>query len=341
MFCSNCGKQILDDSKFCNGCGAKQATNDAVSSAPVQQPVQAPVQESAPIQQPVQAPVQESAPVQQPVQAPVQESAPVQQTVQAPVQQSAPVQQPVQAPVQQSAPIQQPVQAPVQQSAPVQQPVQAPVQQPKKSNKAVGIIITIVVVICATLIGKFVIAPSLTSNSNNDDSYTGYTSSQYVQPQQSTETSSEITVSSSTSAYDEIFNDTNIVHFQTFFGMDNASYAYETAGIISCRDYGYKNDIVKQWIETLYVPVTGLSEDRKAQLQSSLEAEYATYNELSCCTVEYKMGTNYLTVKFTYSNVDQAAQYNELYNAGLMDTNAQISMSATEQVMLSKGYVKK
>ena len=279
MKCKKCGAEINSKLKFCNKCGAKQATNDAVSSAPVQQPVQAPVQESAP----------------------------------------------------------------------VQQPVQAPVQQPKKSNKAVGIIITIVVVICATLIGKFVIAPSLTSNSNNDDSYTGYTSSQYVQPQQSTESSSEAPINpsssastnQSSSAYDAIFENTYIVHFQTFFGMDNASYAYETAGIISCRDYGYKNDIVKQWIETLYVPVTGLSEDGKAQLQSSLEAEYATYNELSCCTVEYKMGTNYLTVKFTYSNVDQAAQYNELYNAGLMDTNAQISMSATEQVMLSKGYVKK
>ena len=314
MFCSNCGNQILDNSKFCNKCGAKQATNDAVSSAPVQQPVQAPVQESAPIQQPIQAPVQQSAPVQQPVQVPVQ----------------------------QSAPIQQPIQAPVQQSAPIQQPVQVPIQQPKKSNKAVGIIITIAVVICAALIGKFVIAPSLTSDSNNDDSYTGYTSSQYVLPQQSTESSSEITVSSSSSAYDEIFNDTNIVHFQSFFGMDTASFASKQAGnIICCSDYGYKNDVVKQWVETVYVPVTGLTEDRKNQLQNTLKSEYSKFESLSCCTVDYTMGTNYLTIKFTYSDVDQPAQLNELYNAGILTTNTYISMSATENTLLGQGFVKK
>ena len=292
MFCSNCGNQILDNSKFCNKCGAKQATNDAINSAPIQQPVQVPVQQSVPVQEAV----------------------------------------------------------PVQQSAPIQQPVQVPVQQPKKSNKAVGIIITIAVVICAALIGKFVIAPSLTSDSNKNDSYTGYTSSQYVQPQQSTESNSEAPINpsssastnQSSSAYDAIFENTYIVHFQTFFGMDTASFASKQAGdIIYCSDYGYKNDVVKQWIETLYVPVEGLSENGKSQLQNSLKDQYANFEALSCCKVEYEIGTNYLTVKFTYSDVDQAAQLNELYNAGILTTNTYISMSATENTLLGQGFVKK
>ena len=192
----------------------------------------------------------------------------------------------------------------------------------------------------AGIIGRFVIAPSLEPDSH-DDGYTGYTSSQYT-PQQSTESNNEISVNQSSSAYDAIFDDTNIVHFQTFFGMETASFASKQAGnIICCADYGYKNDVVKQWVETLYVPVTGLSEDGKTQLETSLKTQYATFESLSCCTVEYKMGTNYLTVKFTYSNVDQAAKYNELYNAGILTTNSNISISATESTLLKQGFVKK
>ncbi|MBQ9846753.1 MAG: hypothetical protein IJO58_02935 [Clostridia bacterium] len=192
----------------------------------------------------------------------------------------------------------------------------------------------------AGIIGRFVIAPSLESDSD-DDGYTEHTSSQYT-PQQSTESNNDISVNQSSSAYDAIFDDTNIVHFQTFFGMETANFASKQAGnIICCADYGYKNDVVKQWVETLYVPVTGLSEAGKTQLETSLKTQYATFESLSCCTVEYKMGTNYLTVKFTYSNVDQAAKYNELYNAGILTTNSNISISATESTLLNQGFVKK
>lgn len=39
MFCTNCGKQIADDAKFCPHCGSKTVANtEPVSSAPQQQP---------------------------------------------------------------------------------------------------------------------------------------------------------------------------------------------------------------------------------------------------------------------------------------------------------------
>ena len=34
MFCSNCGKQIPDNTKFCNHCGAQQVTSSQVTTAP-------------------------------------------------------------------------------------------------------------------------------------------------------------------------------------------------------------------------------------------------------------------------------------------------------------------
>ena len=45
MFCSNCGKQIPDNTKFCNHCGAPQVTNSQSTPAPcvnAEQPDQKP-----------------------------------------------------------------------------------------------------------------------------------------------------------------------------------------------------------------------------------------------------------------------------------------------------------
>ncbi len=59
-YCTKCGNQLPDDSKFCDRCGAP-------SPEPVRQPVQQPVYQ--PMQQPVFQPVQQ--PVYQPMQQPV------------------------------------------------------------------------------------------------------------------------------------------------------------------------------------------------------------------------------------------------------------------------------
>lgn len=32
MFCSNCGKQLVEGSKFCNGCGSQVSSNDQAVS---------------------------------------------------------------------------------------------------------------------------------------------------------------------------------------------------------------------------------------------------------------------------------------------------------------------
>ncbi len=49
MFCSECGKQLADNAKFCNSCGTKQEI--LTDAAPIAQPVAQPVAET-PVQQP-------------------------------------------------------------------------------------------------------------------------------------------------------------------------------------------------------------------------------------------------------------------------------------------------
>ena len=264
MFCSNCGTQLPDGTKFCNNCGAQQAA--ASNPAPAQ-----PVSEPLPPVQPVQ-------------------------------------------------------------------PVQPAPEKPKAEKKAkkapaktsTRIIIAVAALLVGGLIGKFAIAPSLTAdlttNANNNNSLSDSV-------QQNT---------TANPAYEAILSDAYIVHFPAVFGRNMASFvAKQAEGKIFCSDFAYENDIVTQWVETLYVPVSGYTDSQKLELENTYRSQLASFDALGCCSVTFSMGNNYLTVKCTYSNLDMESNYSELYYAGYNSANAPISMSATERALLNDGSVKK
>lgn len=259
MFCSNCGKQIPDNTKFCNHCGAQQQTVENTGSAP--------------------------------------KATEYQQNI-----------------------------------------VDTTSRQPKKVPKKANIIIILAVVLCAFLLGKFVIAPSMVSDSGKDND----TGIQAGQSQQSTENNGGSYVDPADPAYDAIFDDTYIVHFQTFLNMEMKNFALkQDDGIICCADYGYKDDVVKQWVETMYIPVSNHTDTQKTELENTMKTQFATVDALNCCTVTYKMSANYFTITCTYSDVDKAENYAELYNAQILQTNTFISMSATEANLLGQGFIEK
>lgn len=240
-------------------------------------------------------------------------------------------------------------------STPGTQPnvAETPKQQPKTApKKSVNIVVTLLVVLCAFLLGRFVIAPSLLSgeepNPSNESSQPQQSSqsSQPTQPSQSSQptqpTVTDPTVNTPISSYQAVFDGTYIIHFQSFFNMETASYASkQDNGIIACADYGYEDDVVKNWVETLYIPVSEFTDTEKAELESAMKSLYAPFEEIACCTVNYSMGANYYTVTFKYSNVDQAENYGALYDANILTANTHISMTATENQLLADGFVKK
>ncbi len=174
-----------------------------------------------------------------------------------------------------------------------------------------------------------------------NDTGSNYGGSGY-QSQHSYEDIGGSSADSSNPAYDAIFDDTYIVHFQTFFNMDMKSFAFkQNDGTICCADYGYEDDVVKQWVETLYIPVSNYTDMEKAELENTMKAQFAAVEALNCCTVTYRMSTNYYTITCTYSNVDQAENYKELFELQILQENTWISMSATESTLLSQGFVKK
>ena len=179
-----------------------------------------------------------------------------------------------------------------------------------------------------------------TSNNQTENNYTDTSNNQTENNY--TDTSNNQTENAENPAYKAIFDDTNIVHFQTFFNMETKNFAMEDdTGIIYCSDYGYKDDVVKQRVATVYIPVSEYTDAQKAEVETTFKTQFASVDALNCCVVTYKMSLNYFTITCTFSDVDKAENYGELYSAGIIDTNTLISMSEAETSMLSKGFVKK
>lgn len=206
----------------------------------------------------------------------------------------------------------------------------------KAAKKKTPVWLTVVIVLAAFLLGKFVIAPSMLTEpdktTDNPGSYTEDTS----------DTSIGADIPTVNPTYDSILTEAYIVHFQPFFMMDTESFVLkQDDGIICCADYGYEDDVVKQWVETIYVPVSDYTDQQKAELEATMKTQFEGLDVLACCSVEFKMGTNYLTITCTYTDVDKADNYTELYNAGMLGANTFISMSATGESLVSQGFVKK
>ena len=124
MFCTNCGAQVPDGSKFCTSCGSPIAAAPAPAPAPVP---------PAPVPEPVVPSAPEPAPASEPIPAP---PTPEQVAAPEPVATPAPAPEPVAVPVPtpvneapQAAPVPTPVPTPVPAAAPVP-PAPAPAAAP-------------------------------------------------------------------------------------------------------------------------------------------------------------------------------------------------------------------
>ena len=212
----------------------------------------------------------------------------------------------------------------------------------KKAPKKGKLLLPLAICLCAFLLGKFAIAPMLAGPGDDDGQPSeSYQESDNRQDRNETTDNSSQEQNSGSTAYDAIFADTYIVRFQDFFMMETANFAMESEGIIYCADYGYQDDVVKTWVETMYIPVSEYTDSEKTELEANMKAQFTAVEALSCCTASYDMGLNYFTISFTYADVDQEAVCTELYQAGLLTENTFISMAATEETLLSQGFVKK
>ena len=160
---------------------------------------------------------------------------------------------------------------------------------------------------------------------------------------ESAETSSSV---SSLTEYDKIFYDRNIVHFSPEFPkLESASFAgaNDEEGIVDCMEFGYTGDFVITMVETCYFSLEGCTEEDIALFDEEMRASYGEYEEYDFCKVAYSITDSYYVLRLEYTDLNKPENCRQLDEWGMLDegTSLIISLSQSEEGLLSQGYVKK
>lgn len=235
-------------------------------------------------------------------------------------------------------------------TAPRQTTAQSTVPVKKeKQKKKTPIWLIILVALAAYVIGRTLIAPAMMSGSEqkNGTSYEETTGGGQLSETFSFDVpDTPVEADTQNAAYDEIFSSHYIVKMDTlFFGMDSAAFAKEDSdGMIDCIELGYQDDVVRAWVETVYIDISGMSETDKTALDSQLRDTYGALESLSYATISYNLGSSYYTLTIRLDDLDQSDVLHDAVDQGLIVVTGEadiLSMSMSESNLLAQGYVKR
>ena len=216
---------------------------------------------------------------------------------------------------------------------PRQNTAQKPAQQAPKKKKKTGILVTAAVMLVFYLIGHF-------AGNSMADSYTpsGNTGSQTGQSSMSSDNQN---TGSDSSAYDKVFSDRFIVPSPgLLMTPDSDAYVHVDAnGIVAHLQYGYKDDIVHVYVETVYYPLD--TYDAQAT-DENVQSLYGN-SGLDFVSLTTNFGAHYYSYTLTIRDLYWESNIQAAEEAGLlsMEGDGLWSMSATEADLLAQGYIKK
>ena len=219
--------------------------------------------------------------------------------------------------------------------AAVQMQTEPVAKKQKKEKKQAPVWVSLLVIAAAFLIGKFVIAPSMLSEPQQDQGA-------YQQEETSEPDSSAVSVNSD---YSEIFTSRNIVEMPAMFMMlDSAAFAtVDQDGMIEKLEFGYKDDVIKEMVNTLYFPISGMDDAEKNALDAAVKENLSGYIAVDFCSASYNMGNLYYTVTLHFTELDIAENIQKMSEFGILTGEGadRLSMTETENSLVAAGYVKK
>ncbi len=224
---------------------------------------------------------------------------------------------------------------------------QAAAQQPKKSKKSIWVILAIIAIaaILGSVIGNLM-GGSMAEDLKNDSGSASSQSTTTAPVDTGAIGGENSSGSSSATSYSSIFSERNIVRMDTtFYGLESAAFAkVDSDGNVNCVEYGYKDDIVHTYVETVYVDISAYTDEQKADFDTGIRAYYADYESLSYFSVSYQMGSNFYTISVRMNDLNQPSNLHDAVAQGLLQLDGEgdyMSFRATEQNMLLQGFLKK
>lgn len=154
--------------------------------------------------------------------------------------------------------------------------------------------------------------------------------------------------------YTKIFTERNIIKpVNITFGLNKASFAKvevseEGLETIDCYDIAYdaSTGAISNMAESLYIDVSSYTEEELESLDTAMQEEYQAYQgENFTATFETPSLSSYYRVSLEYKNLDDEDVVKNLEDQGLITTTGTgtggLGIKATENSLLSQGYVKK
>lgn len=120
----------------------------------------------------------------------------------------------------------------------------------------------------------------------------------------------------------------------------------EDTKTLTLEEFGYKDDIVKEWRITFYQDISDYSEDEINEYAKIMKEDMSNYfGSVSCATVNYHRYTDlFFSTTITMSDLDDLSNVKLLIAAGAIEQVGSpelISMEKTENRLLMDGYIAK
>lgn len=266
------------------------------------------------------------------------------------VQQNDPYQQPQQVQPQQVQPQQvQPQQPQSQQVQPQpQQFQQAVTDKPQsKEKKKTPVWVSIIVIIAAFVIGKYVVAPILVgggssskdksrNDMSNDSSYSS-DYSDYTDDSSSNEHNPD---------FDAVFNDNGIIHMHA----GDAAFVKEsyTNGVhmVECIEISYFRDEIWTVIDTSYVDLRGMSDEERDQMDRTIRSTFDVFENGITRVVGLYEGSDWYSARLSMISLNESNVLKEAIECGALTTTDgstpdSLSFLQTRSGLTSNGYIER
>lgn len=157
----------------------------------------------------------------------------------------------------------------------------------------------------------------------------------------------EVELPDSGAAYDKIIEEYGLKDSASMFIMTKSQTAFiavDSEGSIHKVVFGHNDDLIKQIEETIYLPMSGISDEDKDAVTAYAQLMVETVESLGFCSAKRQLTDDYCIITITMSDMDNGANIQKAKDAEVLaavEGANGLSMELTEEKMLNAGYAKR
>ena len=178
----------------------------------------------------------------------------------------------------------------------------ADAKKPKKEKKRTPLWLSLLVLVIFYLLGRFLVAPAMAEGPEPEE------------PEYQTEYC-RLLYSRNIDAAPKEFEDQSLDYF--------ALVSVDDDEIVDRMEFGYRKDSVREFINTIYYPISELDEAQVAAVDEAMRAEFDEYAGNGFCSVSYEIGKEYYIITLHFTGLDSSDNVRRLADLGFVEEGAE------------------